>query len=347
MTSNNGLKVVFGAMTFGNPGNTLSLPLEDSSNLVSDTLGARVHNTEDAAKILDVFQSHGHSEVDTARIYGAGSSEEILAAVEWQTRGLVMATKLYPSTAAVAESYTHQPDDLRRGLLKSLSALNTTKINLFYLHGPDRKTPFIDTLHEVNRLHEEGYFVRFGLSNYMAWEVARICEICDAQGWIKPTVYQGVYHALQRSIEPELASCLRQYGISLYAFQPLAGGFLTGRYRRDQTEFEAGSRFDPNILQGAVHQKRYWNDAYFDAIEIISDAAGKHGLNVGEVALRWLKHHSLLREFDDAIIVGASSVKHLESNLVDLEKGSLPDEVVQAVDCAWARVRGVVPPYWH
>ncbi|KAH8434849.1 aldo/keto reductase family protein [Aspergillus melleus] len=330
MTNNNDLKVVFGAMTLGKP----------------DTLGARVHDTQDAAEILNVFESHGHNEIDTARIYGAGSSEEILAAAEWQKRGLVMATKLYPST--VAESYTHQPDDLRHGLLKSLSALKADKIDLFYLHGPDRNTPFIETLREVNRLHQEGYFNRFGLSNYMAWEVAQICEICNANGWIKPTVYQGVYHALQRSIEPELIPCLRKYEISLYAFQPLAGGFLTGRYTRHQTEFEAGSRFDPKILQGAVHQKRYWNDAYFDGVEAISAAAGKHGLTVAEVALRWLKHHSLLRrEFDDAIIVGASSVKHLESNLVDLEKGPLPDDVVRAVEDAWSCVRGVVPPYWH
>ncbi|PLB50395.1 Aldo/keto reductase [Aspergillus steynii IBT 23096] len=332
MTNNNNLKVVFGAMTFGKP----------------DTLGARVHNTQDAAKILDIFQSHGHNEVDTARIYGAGSSEEILAAAEWQKRKLVMATKLYPSNAAVAESYTHQPADLRRGLLKSLSALSADKIDLFYLHGPDRNTPFVDTLREVNRLYQEGYFTRFGLSNFMAWEVAQICELCVANGWIKPTVYQGVYHVLQRSIEPELTSCLRKYGISLYAFQPLAGGFLTGRYARDQTEFEAGSRFDPKILQGAVHQRRYWNEAYFDGLEVISAAARKYGLTVGEVALRWLKHHSLLRgELGDAIIVGASSVLHLESNLNDLEKGSLPDEVAQAVGDAWACVKGVVPPYWH
>ncbi|KAK1148372.1 hypothetical protein N8T08_010183 [Aspergillus melleus] len=332
MTNNNDLRVVFGAMTFGKP----------------DTLGARVHDTQDAAEILDVFQRHGYNEVDTARIYGAGSSEEILAEVEWQKRGLVMATKLYPSTAAVVESYTHQPDDLRRGLVKSLSALKADRIDLFYLHGPDRNTPFIETLREVNRLHQEGYFNRFGLSNYMAWEVAQICEICNANGWIKPTVYQGVYHALQRSIEPELIPCLRKYSISLYAFQPLAGGFLTGRYTRHQTEFEAGSRFDPKILQGAVHQKRYWNDAYFDGVEAVSAAAEKHGLTVAEVALRWLKHHSLLRrEFHDAVIVGASSVKHLESNLVDLEKGPLPDDVFRAVEGAWTCVRGVVPPYWH
>lgn len=129
--------------------------------------------------------------------------------------------------------------------MASPEALKTDKIDMFYLHAPDRKTPFEDTLCEVNRLHEQGLFVRFGLSNFMAWEVARICEICQKHGWIMPSVYQGVYHVLQRSIESELLPCLRKNNISLYAFQPLAGGLLTGRYKRDQTEFEEGSRFNP------------------------------------------------------------------------------------------------------
>ncbi|KAL5335477.1 Aldo/keto reductase [Aspergillus crustosus] len=333
--ANSGLKIVFGAMTFGKP----------------NTLGARLSDPAKAAEILDVFLQHGHKEVDTARIYGAGSCEEILAAADWQKRGLIMDTKLYPNAGGAlgsAESYTHQPEDVRCGLLNSLQALQTEKIDLFYLHGPDRKTPFEDTLREINQLHEEGYFTRFGISNYMSWEVAQICEICLKNNWILPSVYQGIYHALQRSIEAELFPCLRKYGIALYAFQPLAGGFLTGRYTRDQTEFEAGSRFDPKIMQGALHHSRYWNDVYFDAVERIQAVAGVHGLTLGEVALRWLKHHSQLSQGPgDAIIVGASSVKHIGENLNDLEKGALPEEVVRAIEEAWPLVKGSAPKYWH
>lgn len=76
-----------------------------------------MHNTADAARILDIFQKHGHNEVDTARIYGAGSSEEMLADVDWQARGLVMDTKLYPNlgtTLQSADSYSHRPEDIRR-----------------------------------------------------------------------------------------------------------------------------------------------------------------------------------------------------------------------------------------
>lgn len=315
-----------------------------------DTLGARVHTTEAAGQILDIFQNHGHDEIDTARAYGNGSSETMLAELDWRQRGLVMATKLYPTYIAAsmrAGAYSHKPEDVRRGLMDSLEALGSDKIEMFYLHGPDRKTPFEDTLREVNKLHQEGYFTRFGISNFMSWEVTRICEICDNHGWIKPSVYQGIYNALHRTVEAELLPCLRHYNISLYAFQPLAGGFLTGRYKRDQTEFEPGSRFDPNIFQGGLHHARYWNDAYFKALDYIRTAGEKHGLTVAEVALRWLEYHSELSQASDAIIVGASSAKHLEENLTDLAKGSLPDDVVQAVDNAWLEVKAVAPKYWH
>ena len=173
-------------------------------------------------------------------------------------------------------------------------------------------------------------------------------RFCDKHGWIKPTVYQGVYHALQRTINAELFPCLRNYSISLYAFQPLAGGMLAGRYSREQTEFEPGSRFDPKILQGSMHRQRYWNDSYFEAVDAIRSAGDKHGLSVAEVALRWLEHHSLMRkDLGDAIIVGASSTKHLEENLRDLEKGPLPEDVVKAVDDAWLKVKAIAPKYWH
>jgi aflatoxin B1 aldehyde reductase len=260
-------------------------------------------------------------------------------------------TKLYPNAggfAAFEDGYTHKPEDIRRGLTNSLKALQTEKVDIFYLHAPDRNTPFEDTLREVNKLYQEGHFSRLGLSNYMAWEVAQICEICIKNEWVMPTVYQGVYHVLQRSIEGELIPCLRKYGISLYAFQPLAGGLLTGRYKRDQTEFEEGSRFDPKLLSGTVARGRYWNDAYFDALETIHSTATKHALTDAEIALRWLKYHSKLsQDLGDAIIVGASRVSHLDSNLEDLEKGPLPEEVVEAVVEAWSLVKGTVPNYWH
>lgn len=96
-----------------------------------------------------------------------------------------MDTKLYPNAGTATskdDAYTHKPEDVRLGLLNSLKALQAEKIDMFYLHGPYRRYPFEDTLCEVDALYREGYFKRVGVSNYMSWEVARICQICEQNG---------------------------------------------------------------------------------------------------------------------------------------------------------------------
>jgi len=313
----------------------------------------RVCNAKDVGAILDVFQAHGHFELDTARFYSQGTSEEMLAAVDWKKRGLVMATKLYPVgtnglTPPGMQVITHGPEDLRKHLDSSLKALKTDSLDMWYLHGPDRTTPYEVTLKAVNELYKEGKFKRFGISNYMSWEVAQIAEICKENGYIMPTAYQGIYNTIHRAVEPELFPCLRKYGIAFYEFNPLGGGFFTGRYRSMHDQVEPGSRFDPNKMQGKGYRHRYWNEAYFSALEKIEEAAKKHDLTLAEVALRWVSHHSLLkREHGDAILIGASSLKHIEQNLVDLEKGPLPEEVVKTLDEAWNSVKGAATPYYH
>lgn len=330
------VNIVFGAMTIGKPG-------------VEQT---RVHTVEEAAALLDVFQRHGHNEIDTARYYGQGSSEEYLGQLDWQSRGIVMDTKYYPTAGRgmPGRQTTHKPAELRENLMASLKALKCDKVDMWYLHGPDRTTPFVETLEEVDKLHREGYFNRFAISNYQAWEVAQINELCIKNGWVQPSVYQGLYNAIHRSVEPELFPCLRHYGMAFYNYNPLAGGYLTDRYHREQQNesIEKGSRFDPNTWQGKSYRGRYWNDAMFDALEILRPVAKKHGLTEAECALRWMIHHSLLnRAHGDAVIIGASSTKHLEQNLVDLEKGPLPEEVVKAFDAGWEKTRGLSTKYWH
>ncbi|KAK0628371.1 keto reductase [Bombardia bombarda] len=329
------LKVVLGAMTFGKEG----------------AEQARVHKLDDCSKILDVLQKYGHNEVDSARTYGGGSSEEYLGQLDWRKRGIIMDTKLSPSASkqtanTTVKGYTHKPEQLKSALLESLQALKTEKVDMWYLHAPDHNTPYEDTLREVNNLYSAGYFRRFGISNYAAWEVAQISELCIRHGWKRPDVYQGVCNALHRGVEPELLPCLRHYGIAFYEFNPLAGGFLTDRYQRDSWGDETGSRFDPSRNQGAYYRKRYWNDAYFDALDVVRPVAKKLGLTTAEAALRWVNHHSLLKkEHGDAVIIGASSAGQLEDNLTSLEKGPLPEEMVQAFDEGWALIKGTCRPY--
>ncbi|KAK5994367.1 Aldo-keto reductase [Cladobotryum mycophilum] len=322
------LKVVFGSMTLGKKG----------------AEQARVHDLEDCAAILDVFQEFSHVELDSARVYGGGSCEEYLGQLNWQKRGIVMDTKLSP----IGAHYTHSPKDVRQGLLDSLKALGTDKVDMWYLHAPDHNTPYEDTLREVNKLYEEGYFKRFGISNYSAWETAQLCEICIRNGWKKPDVYQGVYNALHRAVEPELFPCLRYYGIAFYQFNPLGGGMLTDKYKRDDTQHEEGSRFDPNRRQGSDYRSRYWNQTYFDALDIVRPAAAKLGISTAEAALRWSMHHSFMnKDHGDAVIIGASSAAQLRENLTNLDKGPLPDEMLQAFDEGWQIVKAVCRPYFR
>ncbi|GBE87006.1 Oxidoreductase sirO [Sparassis crispa] len=331
------LNVVMGAMTFGEEG----------------TEGARVYDLKDVEAILDVFQAHGHLEIDTARTYAGGTSEQYLGKIDWRKRGLLIETKLYPFAsnarlqAIGVELISHSPEDLRKYLEISMKTLNTDQLEMWYLHGPDRATPYEVTLKAVDELYREGKFRRFGISNYMSWEVAEMVQICKANGYIQPTAYQGIYNAIHRKVEPELFPCLRKYGISFYEFNPLGGGFFTGRYHSTD-KVEAGSRFDPENNMGKYYRSRYWNEPYFKALAAIEEVAKAHDLTTAEIALRWISHHSLMkREYGDAVLIGASSLKHIKQNMIDLEKGPLPEEVLSVLDEAWLSVLPYATNYFH
>lgn len=131
------LKVVFGAMTLGKEGTSYSTwvyTTDKHTKTKPGAEGARIHTVEDVASVIDVLQQHGHNEIDTARVYG--TSEALLGQLKWQERGLVMDTKLNPRRMGPYQ-YSHKKEDLKRGLLDSLQALHTDKVDLFYLHAPD------------------------------------------------------------------------------------------------------------------------------------------------------------------------------------------------------------------
>ncbi|KAF8210978.1 Aldo/keto reductase [Mycena galopus ATCC 62051] len=327
------LNVVMGAMTFGEPGND----------------GARVDNVQDVEAIFDLFLKHGHNEIDTARAYCAGTSEVLLGKTAWQAKGILIASKLYPlHPHNPAVTGPHTPEGLRKALMTSLKALSTDKLDIWYLHAPDRSTPYEVTLKAIDELYREGHFKKFGISNYMSWEVAEMVGICKQHGYVQPAVYQGSYNAIHRLVEPELFPALRKFGIAFYGYNPLAGGFFTDRYMSIDAKAETGSRFDPERFQGKAFRGRYWKPEYFAALASVRTVASAHGLTMSEVALRWVAHHSFMRsESGDAVIIGGSSLKHIEENLIDLEKGPLPDDVVAALDAAWADVKGTSSSYFN
>ena len=158
-----------------------------------EAAGARITSLDDYNKCLDYFQKEGYNEVDTARAYINGAQEAWSKEAHWQDRGLTLATKCYPR-----EPGTHKPEVLKASLLKSLSELGTECVDIFYLHAADRSVPFAETLEVLNELHKEGKFVQLGLSNFTAFEVAEVVITCKERGWVRPTIYQGMYNAISK-----------------------------------------------------------------------------------------------------------------------------------------------------
>lgn len=168
-------RVILGLMTFG----------------PDESAGARITSLDEYNKCLDYFQSQGYNEVDTARTYIGGKQEAFSAEAHWKERGLTLATKCYPR-----EPGMHKAERITESSNKSLSELKTDCVDIFYLHAADRSVPFEETLEAVNQLHKAGKFVQLGLSNFTAFEVAEVVIMCKERGWVRPTIYQGMYNAI-------------------------------------------------------------------------------------------------------------------------------------------------------
>ncbi|ETN38340.1 uncharacterized protein HMPREF1541_06375 [Cyphellophora europaea CBS 101466] len=327
-------RVILGLMTFGPPG--------------TESKGARITSIDDYNACLDYLQKNGYNEVDTARAYIGGGQEAFTREAKWQERGLQLATKCYPDKPG-----KHKPDNLKASFNKSLQELGTDSVDIFYLHAPDRSVPFEETMQACDELFKEGKFQNLGLSNFAAWEVAEVYNIAKERGWVKPTIYQAMYNAITRDIETELIPCCRKYGIDIVIYNPLAGGIFSGKYKSADLPQE-GRYSATNANQGKMYRDRYFKDATFEALRYIEPVVQKHNLTLLETALRWVNHHSKInvrgvsKDGNDGVIIGVSSLKQLESNITDLEKGPLPDEVVEALDHAWQNItKATSPLYWR
>ncbi|XP_070466879.1 aflatoxin B1 aldehyde reductase member 3-like isoform X1 [Equus przewalskii] len=303
-----------------------------------------------SAAAVRAFLERGHTEIDTAFVYSDGQSETILGGLGLGLGGGDCKVKIATKANPVGEN-SLKPDCVRFQLETSLKRLQCPRVDLFYLHLPDHSTPVEETLRACHQLHQEGKFVELGLSNYAAWEVAEICTLCKSNGWIVPTVYQGVYNALTRRVETELFPCLRHFGLRFYAYNPLAGGLLTGKYKYEVKDGKqpAGRFFGHKWAE--FYRNRYWKEPHFQAIAMMEKALqaayGPSAPSMTSAVLRWMYHHSQLQgAHGDAVILGMSNLEQLAQNLAAAEEGPLEPAVVQAFDEAWNLVAEESPNYF-
>ncbi|KAJ3340418.1 Aflatoxin B1 aldehyde reductase member 3 [Gonapodya sp. JEL0774] len=324
-------KVILGTMTFGTGP------------------GGRIADKSIIQKSLDYFKSKGHDEVDTARMYTAGNTEIVLGEME-VPKHFKVASKINPAVFG-----DHSPEKLREQFSTILKALQADKVDVLYLHAPDYGTPFEATCGVMNELHKEGKFNEWGLSNFASWEVAQIVTICKERKWIAPTVYQGMYNPITRGVELELIPCLHEFGMRFYAYNPLAGGLLTGKFSYEQEDPVAdgaatkGGRFDPSHVQGQRYRERFWRKPLFDAIDIVKSASEKEGITIVEASMRWMANHSKLNsaKYGDATLVGGSSFEQIAANIDYLGKGPLSPAILDAFDKAWLVASPSSPPYFR
>lgn len=301
------------------------------------TFGESVFNP-DVKEFINTYLDAGYSELDTAYVYNEGNCERLLGeALKEIDKPYTIATKVNPRISGKLDGKAAY-----KQVNESLDRLGLDSVDIVYLHFPDPATPVISVLEACVDLHEQGKFKELGLSNFPAWMVADVWHICDKHGWVKPTIYQGIYNPLTRKAEIELNACLNNYGMRFYAFNPMAGGLLTGRYGK----FEDAPT-DGRFTHRPNYQGRYWKKSYFDAVEIIKSAAEKHGLTSIEATYRWLAYHSMLNgDRGDGILIGASKMSHLKQNMEAVEKGPLPDDVVAAFEEAWNISKKDSPEYF-
>lgn len=292
----------------------------------------------DVEKFVITFLDTGYSEIDTAYVYNEGNCERILGEILPRVdRPFRIATKINPRISGKLDG-----EAAYKQLNESLDRMKLGCVDTVFLHFPDPATPVISVLEAMEDLHRQGKFSELGLSNFPAWMVTDVWYICDQHGWVKPTVFEGIYNPLTRRAETELNDCLNHFGMRFYAYNPMCGGLLTGRYGAYE-DIPTDGRFThrPN------YQKRYWKKSFFEAVDIIKAAAEKHGVTTIEATYRWLAYHSMLNgERGDAILIGASKLNHLKQNMETLKAGPLPEEVVKAFDRAWNITKGDSPEYF-
>jgi aryl-alcohol dehydrogenase-like predicted oxidoreductase len=284
-----------------------------------------------AHRICDIAVEAGVNFFDSADVYQTGLSEEILGGwLKSQPRDrFVIATKV---AGRMGRGWNER--GLSRGHIlsavdASLRRLQTDYIDLYQLHAPDPTTPLEETLRALDDLVRWGKVRYIGCSNYPAWEVALALGLSERSGWARLDSHQPRYNVLFREIEHELLPLCRDQGIGVIAYNPLAGGFLTGKYR-DPGEDPEGTRFSASNTTSTLYRQRYWNEAMFATVARLQRYFEGRGVSLTHAAVAWV----LAQPGITSAIVGASRPDQIADSLKGIDV-KLTDDDLAACDDAW------------
>jgi aryl-alcohol dehydrogenase-like predicted oxidoreductase len=244
-----------------------------------------------SARIIDQAREQGVNFIDTANVYNAGASEEVVGrAIAANRDWWVVATKLANATGTGPNDRGTSRRHAMRAAEASLRRLGTDVIDVLYLHKEDHSTPLAETVNAMADLVRAGKIRHFGVSNYRAWRIAEICRLCDEAGIDRPVVSQPLYNALNRTVEVEHLPACAYYGLGVFPYSPLARGILTGKYRPGMPPQEGtrAGRQDKRILETE------WREESLQIAAELADQAAAQGITPGQFAVAWLLNNRLV-----------------------------------------------------
>ena len=289
--------------------------------------------------ILDHFVGEGGIFLDTADAYGRGTSEEVVG--RWlKARGnrdrIVLATKVFGAMGDGPNDSGLSRLHIQTAVEASLRRLQTDVIDLYQIHRWDPNVPVEETAEALNDLVRQGKVRYVGCSNLAAWQLSKFLALADRRLLSRFVSLQPVYNALERGIELELLPLCADEGIGVLSYNPLAGGMLTGKYRRDQALPE-GAR----LQAFKFYHDRYYTEEALEIVERFLTAAQERGVTPPQLALAWVLGEPRVT----CPIIGARNVDQLRDSLGGLDVRLSAEERAAIPAIATGRWVGQDPVY--
>ncbi len=264
---------------------------------------------------LDVFVDAGGTLVDTADVYSAGTSEEIIG--RWLsarprdvTDRIVVATKGRFATEPGPNGNGLSARHLTRALDASLRRLGVDVVDLYQVHAFDPHTPMEETLRTLDGFAQAGKIRYYGLSNFTGWQLTKAVLTARALGLREPVTLQPQYSLIVREIEWEIVPAALDVGMGLLPWSPLGGGWLSGKYRRDERP-TGDTRLGEDPGRGMEAYDRRGDDRTWRVIDAVQQVAEGRGISMAEVALAWVNNRPAVV----SPILGARTTEQLRKNL--------------------------------